>query len=160
MEAASVVIAVGPGVTSCKVGDIMTYAGFPVSAYAEEHILPAERAVPFVAALRLNLGIQSFTMQPQQVELDCWCVNRQMHTVIGAVSTKAKAVQAKEDGCHHVIIYKEESHVDRVKEITSGKGVNVAYESIGKDTFLGSIECVKPRGYLVTFGMPSGNQTL
>ncbi|GJZ10999.1 putative alcohol dehydrogenase superfamily protein [Tanacetum coccineum] len=173
MEAASVVIAVGPGITSCKIGDIVAYAGFPVSAYAEEQILPAS-IDPIVAAAVIFKGLtdevlvrRCFKTEPGHTilyhaaaggvgSLVCQWANALGATVIGIVSTKAKAVQAKEDGCHHVIIYKEESLVDRVKEITSGKGVDVAYESIGKDTFLGSIECVKPRGYLVTFGMPPG----
>ncbi|MFS7996308.1 putative NADPH:quinone reductase [Helianthus anomalus] len=86
----------------------------------------------------------------------CQWANALGATVIGTVSTKAKAVQAKEDGCHHVIIYREENFVDRVMEITSGKGVDVVYESIGKDTFEGSMECLKVRGHMVVFGMASG----
>ena len=65
----------------------------------------------------------------------CQWANSLGATVIGTVSTKEKAAQAKEDGCHHVIIYKEEDFVARVNEITSGNGVNVVYDSVGKDTF-------------------------
>ncbi|KAL0400954.1 UNVERIFIED_CONTAM: Quinone oxidoreductase 1 [Sesamum latifolium] len=75
---------------------------------------------------------------------------------IGTVSTKEKAAQAKEDGCHHVILYKEEDFVTRVNEITSGKGVEVVYDSVGKDTFEGSLMCLKLRGYMVSFGQSSG----
>ena len=64
----------------------------------------------------------------------CQWANEIGATVIGTVSTKEKAVQAKEDGCHHVILYKDENFVDRVMEITSGKGVDVVYDSVGKDT--------------------------
>ncbi|KAI3705901.1 hypothetical protein L1987_76150 [Smallanthus sonchifolius] len=86
----------------------------------------------------------------------CQWANALGSTVIGTVSTKEKAVQAKEDGCHHVIIYKEENFVDRVMEITSGKGVDVVYESIGKDTFQNSMACLKINGHIVVYGMASG----
>ncbi|XP_062010500.1 uncharacterized protein LOC133726877 [Rosa rugosa] len=77
-------------------------------------------------------------------------------TVIGTVPTQEKASQAKEDGCHHVIIYKVEDFVARVIEITSGNGVEVVYDSVGKDTFEGSLRCLKFRGYMVSFGQSSG----
>nr|BAA06460.1 TED2 [Zinnia elegans] len=181
MESAGVVIAVGPEVTTCKVGDVVAYAGYPVSAYAEEQILPADRAVPVppsvdpvLAAAAIFKGLTAemlvrrcFKVGPGHTilyhaaaggvgSLACQWANALGATIIGTVSTKEKAVQAKEDGCHHVIIYKEENFVDRVMEITSGKGVDVVYDSIGKSTFQGSMECLKVRGYLVVFGMPSG----
>ncbi|XP_071706175.1 uncharacterized protein [Rutidosis leptorrhynchoides] len=77
-------------------------------------------------------------------------------TVIGTVSTKEKAVQAKQDGCHHVIIYKDEDFVTRVNEITSGEGLDVVFDSVGKDTFEGSLACLKPRGYMMSYGQSSG----
>ncbi|PQQ04316.1 uncharacterized protein Pyn_31229 [Prunus yedoensis var. nudiflora] len=86
----------------------------------------------------------------------CQWANALGATVIGTVSTKLKAAQAKEDGCHHVIIYKEEDFVARVKEITSDNGVEVVYDSVGKDTFEGSLACLKTRGYMVSFGQSSG----
>ncbi|KAD4584194.1 hypothetical protein E3N88_21795 [Mikania micrantha] len=155
MEAAGVVTAVGPEVNSCKVGDIVAYAGFPACAYAEEQVLPAERVVrvppsvdPTVAAAAIFKGLtaqvlvrQCFKVGPGHTilyhaaaggvgSLACQWANALGATVIGTVSSKAKAVQAKEDGCHHVIIYTEENFVDRVMEITSGKGVDVVYDSV------------------------------
>ncbi|PWA71520.1 alcohol dehydrogenase superfamily, zinc-type [Artemisia annua] len=175
MEAAGTVIAIGPGVTTCSIGDIVAYAGFPVCAYSEELIIPAERAVPvppsvdpIVAASVLFKGlIAEVLVGPGHTilvhaaaggvgSLLCQWGNALGATVIGTVSTKAKAVQAKEDGCHHVIIYKEEDFVDRVNEITSGKGIDVAYDSIGKLTVERSLSLLKPRGYMVSYGMPSG----
>ncbi|XP_076952963.1 uncharacterized protein LOC143626913 [Bidens hawaiensis] len=185
MEAAGIVIAIGPEVTSCKVGDIVAYAGFPVCAYTEEQILPAERVVqvppfidPIIAAAAIFKGLTAqvlvrscFKVGPGHTilyhaaaggvgSLACQWANALGATVIGTVSTKEKAVQAKEDGCHHVIIYNEENFVDRVMEITSGKGVDVAYDSIGKATFEGSLACVKTCGYMVSFGMASGEPEL
>ncbi|KAG5600423.1 hypothetical protein H5410_031793 [Solanum commersonii] len=87
----------------------------------------------------------------------CQWANALGATVIGTVSTKEKADQAKDDGCHHVIIYKEEDFVNRVNEITSGQGVEVVYDSVGKDTFQGSLDCLKTRGYMVSFGQSSGS---
>ncbi|KAI7730537.1 hypothetical protein M8C21_011453 [Ambrosia artemisiifolia] len=181
LECAGVVIAVGPEVTSCKVGDMVAYASYPVCTYAEEQILPADRVVPIppsidpiVAAAVIFKGLTThglvrkcFKVGPGHTilyhaaaggvgSLACQWANALGATVIGTVSTKEKAVQAKEDGCHHVIIYKEENFVDRVMEITSGIGVDVVYDSIGKDTFEGSIACLKLHGTLAVFGMASG----
>lgn len=86
----------------------------------------------------------------------CQWANMLGATVIGTVSTNEKALQAKEDGCHHVIIYKQEDFVKRVNEITSGQGVEVVFDSVGKDTFLGSLACLKPRGYMMSYGQSSG----
>ncbi|CAH1445668.1 unnamed protein product [Lactuca virosa] len=182
MEAAGVVTAIGPGVNTCKIGDIVAYAGYPVSAYAEEQILPADRAVPvppsidpIVAASVLFKGLTAellvrrcFKVEPGHTvlvhaaagglgSLLCQWANALGATVIGTVSNKTKAVQAKGDGCHHVIIYKEENFVDRVMEITSGEGVDVVYDGIGKETFEGSAACLKFRGFLISLGGPSGS---
>ncbi|KAK7283839.1 hypothetical protein RIF29_13587 [Crotalaria pallida] len=86
----------------------------------------------------------------------CQWANALGATVIGTVSNKDKAAQAKEDGCHHIIIYTQEDFVTRVNEITSGSGVEVVYDSVGKDTFEGSLACLKLRGYMVSFGQSSG----
>ncbi|MCE3216320.1 hypothetical protein HAX54_006129 [Datura stramonium] len=182
MEAVGVVTAVGPGLTGRKVGDIVAYAGNPMGSYAEEQILPADKAVPvppsidpIVAASILLKGMTAqfllrrcFKVEPGHTvlvhaaaggvgSLLCQWANALGATVIGTVSTKEKAAQAKDDGCHHVIIYKEEDFVTRVNEITSGQGVEVVYDSVGKDTFQGSLDCLKTRGYMVSFGQSSGS---
>lgn len=181
MEAVGEVTAVGPGLTGRKVGDIVAYAGNPMGSYAEEQILPADKLVPVppsvdpitAASIMLKgMTAQFLVRRCFKVEsghtvlvhaaaggvgsLLCQWANALGATVIGTVSTKEKAAQAKEDGCHHVIIYKEEDFVSRVNEITSGKGVEVVYDSVGKDTFEGSLACLKPRGYMVCFGQSSG----
>ncbi|KAJ0681715.1 putative 2-haloacrylate reductase [Helianthus annuus] len=181
-EAVGVVIAVGPDVTNFKVGDMVAFAyRFQASTYAEEMVLSADRVVavppsidPVVAAAAIFKGLSAqvlvrrcFKVGPGHTilfhaaaggvgSLACQWANALGATVIGTVSTKEKAVLAKEDGCHHVIIHKEENFVDRVMEITSGKGVDVVYDSVGKDTFRGSLACLKVHGYVVAFGMASG----
>ncbi|KAG5558333.1 hypothetical protein RHGRI_008307 [Rhododendron griersonianum] len=181
MEAAGVVTAVGSGLTGRKVGDVVAYAGNPMGSYAEEQILPAEKVVtvppsldPIVAASVILKGMTAhmlvrrcFKVEPGHTvlvhaaaggvgSLLCQWANALGATVIGTVSTTEKAAQAKEDGCHHVIMYKEEDFVTRVNEITSGKGVDVVYDSVGKDTFQGSLACLKSRGYMVSYGQSSG----
>ncbi|KAI3815822.1 hypothetical protein L1987_15504 [Smallanthus sonchifolius] len=169
MEAVGVVIAVGPGLTVRQVGDV-AYAGNPMGAYAEEQILPADKVVPVPSSVdpivAASVMLKGMTAQylfrhsfKQQVELDRCCVkwaNALGATVIGTVSTKEKAAQAEEDGCHHVIVTKQENFIERVTEIPSGQGVEVVYDSVGKDTFEGSLSCLKTRGYMVSFGQASG----
>ncbi|XP_047341457.1 quinone oxidoreductase-like [Impatiens glandulifera] len=181
MEAVGVVTAVGPGLTGRLVGDVVAYAGNPMGAYSEEQILPADKVVPvpssidpIVAASVMLKGMTAqfllrrcFKVEPGHTvlvhaaaggvgSLLCQWANALGATVIGTVSTSDKAAQAKEDGCHHVILYKDESFVNRVSEITSGTGVDVVYDSVGKDTFQGSLDCLKTRGYMVNFGQSSG----
>ncbi|GAV88277.1 ADH_zinc_N domain-containing protein/ADH_N domain-containing protein [Cephalotus follicularis] len=181
MEAAGEVTAVGPGLTGWKIGDLVAYAGNPMGSYAEEQILPANKVVPVppsvgpvIAASIILKGMTAqfllrrcFKVEPGHTvlvhaaaggvgSLLCQWANAIGATVIGTVSTKEKADKAKEDGCHHVIIYNEEDFVARVNEITSGNGVNVVYDSVGKDTFLGSLACLRARGYMVNFGQSSG----
>lgn len=181
MEAVGVVTAVGPGLTGRQVGDLVAYAGSPMGSYTEEQILPADKVVPvppsidpIIAASVILKGMTAqfllrrcFKVEPGHTILvhaaaggvgsllSQWA-NALGATVIGTVSTKEKAAQAKDDGCHHVIIYKEEDFVARVNEITSGNGVDVVYDSVGKDTFQGSLACLKTRGYMVSFGQSSG----
>ncbi|PRQ58826.1 putative NADPH:quinone reductase [Rosa chinensis] len=181
VEACGVVTAVGPGLTGRQVGDVVAFAGGAMGSYVEEQILPANKVVPVppsieptVAASLLLKGMTAqfllrrcFKVEPGHTvlvhaaaggvgSLLCQWANALGATVIGTVSTKEKAAQAKEDGCHHVIIYKEEDFVARVTEITSGNGVEVVYDSVGKDTFEGSLICLKSRGYMVSFGQSSG----
>ncbi|XP_043697505.1 quinone oxidoreductase-like isoform X1 [Telopea speciosissima] len=181
MEAVGVVTAVGPGLTGRKVGDVVAYAGRPMGAYSEEQILPANVVVPvppsiepMLAASVLLKGMtaQFLLRRCFKVEsghtvlvhaaaggvgsLLCQWANALGATVIGTVSNEEKAAQAKEDGCHHVIIYNKEDFVEAVKNITSGEGVHVVYDSVGKDTFQGSLACLRTRGYMVNFGQSSG----
>ncbi|XP_062217139.1 uncharacterized protein LOC133917153 isoform X2 [Phragmites australis] len=160
MEAVGVVTAVGPGLTGRKVGDVVAYAGNPMGSYSEEQILPASVAVtvpPSVdhkaAASVMLKGMTAHVLVRRvfQVEsghtvlvhaaaggvgsLLCQWANALGATVIGTVSNEEKAAQATQDGCHHVIIYTKEDVVTRVKEITAGNGVNVVYDSVGKDTY-------------------------
>ncbi|XP_078447924.1 groES-like zinc-binding alcohol dehydrogenase family protein [Wolffia australiana] len=180
-EAVGIVTAVGTGLTGRKVGDIVAYAGNPMGSYAEEQIIPANVAVsvppsmdPVVAASVMLKGMTAqfllrrcFKVEPGHVvlvhaaaggvgSLLCQWANALGATVIGTVSTKEKAAQAAEDGCHHVIIYTEDDFVPAVEKITSRKGVNVVYDSVGKDTFKGSLQCLANRGYMVSFGQSSG----
>ncbi|KAL1215049.1 NADPH-dependent alkenal/one oxidoreductase [Cardamine amara subsp. amara] len=173
MEAVGEVVAVGSGLTGRKIGDLVAYAGNPMGAYAEEQILPADKVVPvpssidpIVAASIMLKGMTAqfllrrcFKVEPGHIilvhaaaggvgSLLCQWANALGATVIGTVSTNEKAAQAKENGCHHVIMYKNEDFVSRVNDITSGKGVNVVYDSVGKDTFKGSLACLKSRGYM------------
>ncbi|KAL3834659.1 hypothetical protein ACJIZ3_009395 [Penstemon smallii] len=180
MEAVGVVTAVGPGLTGRKLGDIVAYAGTPMGSYAEEQILPAKEVVTVpssidlitAAAIMLKgmtaqyLVRRCFKVEPGHTvlvhavggvgSLLCQWANALGATVIGTVPTQENAAQAKDDGCHHVILYKEEDLVARVNEITSGKGVEVVYDSVGKDTFEGSLACLKIRGYMVSYGHSSG----
>ncbi|KAG5558326.1 hypothetical protein RHGRI_008301 [Rhododendron griersonianum] len=181
VEAVGVVTAVGPGLTGRKVGDVVAYAGNTIGSYAEELILPVEKVVPvppsldpIVAASVIFKGMTAhmlvrrcFKVEPGHTvlvhaaaggvgSLLCQWANALGATVIGTVSTTEKAAQAKEDGCHHVIMYKEEDFETRVNEKTSGKGVDVVYDSVGKDTFQGSLACLKSRGYMVSYGQSSG----
>ncbi|XP_058104389.1 uncharacterized protein LOC131248234 isoform X1 [Magnolia sinica] len=180
-EAVGVVTAVGPGLTGMKEGDIVAYAENPMGSYTQEQILTASVAVrvppsidPIVAASIMLKGLTAqflvrrcFKVEPGHTilvhaaaggvgSLLCQWAHALGATVIGTVSTEAKAAQASKDGCHHVIIYSQEDFVSRVDEITSGEGVNVVYDSVGKDTFQGSLACLKTRGYMVNFGQSSG----
>ncbi|WOL07600.1 hypothetical protein Cni_G16344 [Canna indica] len=181
MEAVGVVTAVGPGLTGREVGDIVAYAGNPMGSYAEEQILPASVVVPVpssidhkIAASIMLKGMTAHMLLCRCFKVEaghtilvhaaaggvgsllCQWANALGATVIGTVSTEEKAAQAAEDGCHHVIVYTKEDFVTRVNEITSGKGVNVVYDSVGKDTFQGSLSCLAFHGYMVSFGQSSG----
>ncbi|GJM91458.1 hypothetical protein PR202_ga07831 [Eleusine coracana subsp. coracana] len=180
-EAIGVVSAVGPGVTSIEVGDIVGYADNPMGSYAEEQIIPADVAIPIPPAMDYKtaasillkgmtayvLVLKAFKVQSGHTvlvhaaaggvgSLLCQWAHALGATVIGTVSTEEKAIQATKDGCHHVIVYTEEDFVARVAEITSGKGVDVVYDAVGRDTFQGSLACLMPRGCMVSYGQSSG----
>ena len=181
LEAAGVVEAVGSAVTDLNPGDRVAYAGGPIGAYAEVRNLPADRLVKLPDSIDFKTGaammLQGMTAQyllrrTCKVEpgdtilihaaaggvglIVCQWARALGATVIGTVSSDEKAALAKAHGCDHAIIYTRENFAERVREITGGKGVRVVYDSIGKDTFTGSLECLRPLGMMVLFGAASG----
>jgi NADPH2:quinone reductase len=180
MEGAGVVTAVGEGVKELKVGRRVAYAG-PIGAYAEERLIAADRVVRLPAALSdevaASIMLKGMTAQyllrrtyqvgPQTTLLfhaaaggvgliACQWAASLGATVIGTVGSAGKALIARAHGCAHVINYREEDFVTMVKAYTKGKGVDVVYDSVGKDTFPGSLDCLKPLGLWVSFGQASG----
>lgn len=178
-EGAGVVTAIGEGVTEVKVGDRVCYQGL-VGAYAEERLVPAARLVPLpdnidfeVAAASLLKGMTAYyllfkTWPVQQGETILWhaaaggtgliatqWARALRATVIGTAGGPDKVALASAN-CHHVIDYKAEDFVPRVKEITGGRGVDVVYDGVGKATFEQSLDCLRPRGLLASFGNASG----
>jgi NADPH:quinone reductase len=181
MEAAGVVEAVGTGVTVVKVGDRVAYAGGPTGAYAEVRNMPAAFLVKLPEAISFDQGaammLQGMTAQyllkrTYKVKagdtilfhaaaggvglIACRWAKALGVTVIGTVGSEDKAKLAREHGCAHTILYTKENFVERVKEITGGKGVPVVYDSIGKDTWPASLDCLEPMGTMVSFGNASG----
>jgi NADPH2:quinone reductase len=181
LEGAGVVEAVGNGVTEVKVGDRVAYAGGPLGAYAEVRNMPADRLVKLPDAIDFKTGaammLQGMTAQyllrrtcPVQAGdtilihaaaggvglIVCQWARALGVTVIGTVSSDEKAALARAHGCDHTIIYTRENFTERVKQITGGRGVRVVYDSIGKDTFMGSLECLQPLGMMALFGAASG----
>ena len=182
IEAAGVVEAVGPDVTGFAAGDRIAYVTSRYGAYASHRILPAELAIHLppgmddrIAATALLKGLtaemlvrQVHAIQPGETvlvhaaaggvgRLLCQWASHLGATVIGTAGSEARADLARSMGCHHTILYRQENFVDRVREITGGRGVDVAYDSVGKDTFLGSLDCLAIRGHLVNFGQSSGS---
>lgn len=181
MEAAAVVTEVGPGVTELKPGQRVAYASPPVGAYAEERLMPADRLVPLpdaiddrTAAAMMLQGMtvhyllrRTYRVKPGDTILvhaaaggvgliACQWARHLGATVIGTVGSDEKAALAKANGCDHPIVYTREDIVARVREITGGAGVAVVYDSIGKDTFAASLDCLQPLGMMVSFGNASG----
>ena len=179
-EGAGIVDAVGPSVTEVKKGERVGYASIPGS-YAEYAIVPAARLVPIppnidartAAALMLQgmtahyLTHSTYPLKKGDtallhaaaggVGLLLIQIAKQLGaTVIGTVSTEAKAKLAKEMGADHLILYTQTDFLAEVKKLTDGRGVNVVYDSVGQTTFDKSLDCLRPRGYLVLFGQSSG----
>lgn len=179
-EAAGIVDAVGAGVTEVKPGDRVAYAG-ALGAYAEYALAPAWRVVPVPTAVNTQLAAavmlqgmtahylacDTFPLKPGDTALVhaaaggvglllTQIAKMRGARVIGTVSTQEKAVLAKQMGADHVILYTETDFEGAVKELTEGKGVDVVYDSVGKTTFEKSLNCLRPRGYLVLFGQSSG----
>ena len=181
LEGAGVVEAVGPGVSDVKPGDRVAYAGGPVGAYASERIMPADRLVKVpdgisdqqAAGMMLKgmtaeyLTRRTFPVKAGDTVLwhaaaggvgliACQWLKALGAHVIGTVGSDDKAALAKAHGCEFPVVYTREDFVARVKEITGGKGVPVVYDSVGKDTFARSLDCLRPRGMMVLFGAASG----
>ncbi len=183
-EAAGVVEAVGPGVTVVKPGDRVAYADGGPGSYAEALVLPASVLVPIpegvsdetaAAVMLKGMTAQFLIRRTYPVKagetvlfhaaaggvglIACQWLKALGATVIGTVGSDEKAAIAKAHGCEHVIVSTREDIPKRVREITGGAGVPVVYDSVGKDTFLASLDCLKPLGLMVSFGNSSGKVT-
>ena len=181
LEACAVVEAVGRDVTWVKPGDRVGYAGGAPGAYSEVRNIKADRLVKVpdgiddktVAAMMLKgltvwyLIHRTYAVQKGETVLfhaaaggvgliACQWLKALGVNVIGTVGSDEKAKIAKAHGCDHTIVYTRENFVERVNEITGGKKVPVVYDSVGKDTFMGSLDCLQPRGLLAVFGNGSG----
>jgi NADPH2:quinone reductase len=180
-EGAGVVEAVGAGVTEFKPGDRVAYSSAPVGAYAEVRLYPADRAVKLperitfetAAAMMLKgMTVQYLIKRTFKVQsgmtvlwhaaaggvglIACQWLKALGVKVIGTVGSDDKAALARAHGCEQTIVYTRENFVERVKEMTGGRGVPVVYDSVGKTTFMGSLDCLQPLGMMVNFGSASG----
>jgi len=181
VEGAGVVEAVGKGVAHVKRGDRVAYAGGAPGGYAEVRVMAAERLVRLpegiadrqaAGAMLKGLTVQYLTRRTYPVKagetvllhaaaggvglIACQWLKALGATVIGTVGSDEKAKLARANGCDHAIVYTREDFVKRVRELTGGAGVPVVYDAVGKSTFQGSLDCLRPRGLLVTFGNASG----
>jgi NADPH2:quinone reductase len=180
-EGAGVVEAVGSGVTLVKPGDRVAYYGGPLGSYSELRNMPAERLIVLPDAISFETGaammlkgltVRSllravYRVEPGEVILwhaaaggvgliACQWAKTLGVTLIGTVGSDEKAAYARAHGCEHVVNYARESFVERVTQITGGKGVSVVYDAVGKDTFMRSLDCLRLRGLMVSFGNASG----
>ena len=181
MEGAGTVIDIGPGVTEVGVGDRVAYAGMPPGSYAEARVIPAHRLVPLPDDITMEMAA-AMMLQGMTVSYlfhSCYKVKKGdailFHaaaggvgliacqwakalgvTIIGTVGSDEKADIARSYGCDHPIVYTRENFTERVREITNGEGVSVVYDSIGKDTFDGSLDSLRPLGTMVSYGNASG----
>ncbi len=181
LESVGVIEAIGPGVAGFRLGERVGYASAPEGAYAEQRIVPAARLVPLpdsiddrtAAAMMIRgmtaraLLFDAYRVKPGDTILVhaaaggvglimCQWAKHLGATVIGTVGSDEKAKLAKAHGCAHTINYSKEDFVKRVEEITGGKKCPVVYDSVGKDTFLKSLDCLAPLGVAALFGQSSG----
>ncbi len=180
-EGAGVVEAVGKEVRDFRPGDRVAYAGGPVGAYSQQRCLPAARLLKLPESIDFRTGAammlqglttayllrRTYAVQPGDAVLihaaaggvgliACQWARALGATVIGTVSTEAKAELARQHGCEHVILYSHEDVAARVRDITGGEGVAVVYDGVGKDTFAASLDSLRMRGMMVSFGNASG----
>src|SRR5690242_4715286 len=180
-EGAGVVEEVGPGVSGLKPGDRVAYAGGPIGAYADERVMPADRLVPTPdgitdeqAAAMMLKGMTAWYLVRRTHPVKrgetilihaaaggvglivCQWAKHLGATVIGTVGDQEKAALAKRNGCDHPILYKNEDFVAKVNELTRGKKLPIVYDSVGKDTFYKSLDCLAPFGLMASFGQSSG----
>ncbi|MCK0505509.1 quinone oxidoreductase family protein [Aromatoleum anaerobium] len=181
LEAAGVVEAVGEGVDDLAPDDRVAYAGGPLGAYADLRNMPADRLVKLPDPVSFEQGAamllqgltaqyllrRTYRVQPGDTILIhaaaggvglivCQWAKALGATVIGTVGSDEKAELARAHGCDHPIVYTRENFAERVREITGGEGLPVVYDSIGKDTFMESLGCLRPLGMMVLFGAASG----
>ena len=181
MEGAGVIEKVGPNVNDFKVGDRVAYASMPIGSYSTHRVFPTKKLVKVPEGIELEnvvtlmtKGITTFYLLHKTFpvksgntilyhaaaggvgQILCQWAKSLGCTVIGTVGSDEKIEIAKANGCDHVINYSKENFAEKVKEITNGKGVPVVYDGVGKKTFDGSIECLKIRGTMVSFGNASG----
>ncbi|MCY7387887.1 MAG: quinone oxidoreductase [Burkholderiales bacterium] len=180
-EGAGIVEAIGTGVTEFKVGDRVAYGSAPIGSYSEARLVAADRVVKIPdgvtdqqAASMMLKGMtaqylirRSYAVKPGDTILFhaaaggvglilCQWAKHLGATVIGTVGSEEKATLAKANGCDYVINYRTDDFVARVAEITAGKKCAVVYDGVGKDTFMKSLDCARPRGLVALFGNASG----
>jgi NADPH2:quinone reductase len=179
-EGAGDVVAVGDGVSDLKVGDRIAYAA-TIGSYTEERVIAADKVVKLPDAISYETGAammlkgmtaqyllrRTYRVEPGTTILfhaaaggvgliACQWAKHLGATVIGTVGSEEKAELARAHGCDHTINYRNENFVERVRELTGGKGVDVVYDSVGKDAYPGSMDCLRPLGLWALFGQSSG----
>ncbi len=181
IEAAGIVDAVGAGVTGFSPGDRVAWLGMPPGAYCEQKLMPASRLIPLpdsvsgqTAAAALLKGMTAWFLLHRSYPVNAgdtvllyaaaggvglitgqWARHLGVN-VIGVASTEEKASLARENGCAHVVMADDEQFVAKVREISGGPGVAAVYDSVGRDSFYQSLDCLKPHGTMVAFGNASG----
>jgi NADPH2:quinone reductase len=182
ITAAAEVLDTGPEVTNLNPGDRVAYAGLPAGSYCEQRVMPAERLVRLpddiddtTAAAIFHKGMTARFLVRKTYAINagetvlvhaaaggvglllCQWAKHLGATVIGTVSTDAKAEVAAANGCDYPIVYSRDDFVEAVRDVTGGVGVPVVYDSVGKDTFSKSLECLQPLGLMVLYGIASGH---